>query len=571
MTFSPLGSATWLFVLICLTVACTGFGGETLSEPFSSRQMEQVDSLLSARTNSGAGYAFGIIRDGKLVHSRGYGLANHEQRIPLTDTSVFYLASMSKQFTAAALLLLVEQGQVGLDDPVRDYLPNFPDYGTPISLRHLLHHTSGIRETNSLQLFAGIDRYFEVPFDTDDLLRLVYGQRKLNFSPGEQFRYSSGGYAVLAKVIERVSGQSFRTFLDQYIFTPLGMEDSFVFDDRHEVVPNRVSSYWPSGDGGWERRHHLFTAYGDGGVMTTIRDLVKWDRAFYDDSLLGVPDFAAKMYRRGQLNNGRLLEYAAALQIRQRDSVEYVTHNGGMLGFRVDMIRFPSEKTSIVLLGNAAYLDPTGDALAIADILLGLSPEASSPYVPKIPEASPGIKLSALAGHYWTDDFNHYRVISADQGQLYYDPGNPNDRSLLLPAENGTFTLHRYGRRSTLRFFDGGYELIADDHRATYHRFDPAPPTVLEEVEGYAGEYFSPELATTYRFFVEGNRLLFTVNGEQERQVFPVPANENIVWNGKRMVWIGYGEIKFHKDLRGRITGFHLGDGRVAGVWFERR
>ncbi len=250
---------------------------------------------------------------------------------------------MAKQFTTAALLILEAEGKLDFKRPVQAYLPAFPEYAWPITLQHLVHHTSGIRETNSMQLFQGIDPQFEEVFDTDDLVELVLQQKELNFAPGSEYRYSSGGYAVLAKIVEKVSGKPFPEFVEERIFRKLGMYDTRVSDDHNEIIPNRAVSYWPQGEGQWERRSQVFDAYGDGGIITTVRDLLEWDKAFYEDRL-GVENFAEKMYQKGRLNSGEEIEYARALQIREFRGQRYITHNGGMLGFRVDMIRFPDKK-----------------------------------------------------------------------------------------------------------------------------------------------------------------------------------------------------------------------------------
>ncbi len=389
---------------------------------------ERIDELFEIfNQNESPGYALGIIKHGELVYAKGYGKANLEYSIPLSDSSAFYIGSMAKQFTTAALLILESQGKIDLNKAVNHYLSEFPQYEHEITINHLIHHTSGIRETNSLQLFQGIEPKFEEVFDTEDLYELILAQEELNFKTGEEFRYSSGGYAVLALLVERVSNMPFRAFLDKNIFSPLGMESTFVCDDHNEIVKNRAVSYWPVGNGNYERRSQVFDAYGDGGIITTVKDLVKWDAAFYDDQL-GIKNFSSKMYQKGRLNNGDEIEYARALQIRNYKGLQMITHNGGMLGFRVDMVRFPEVNTSIILLGNSAFLDPTGDILKVADLYLKNE-------LKEIEEIKQGQKdetevkvetniLNQYVGYYWTDDTNYFRRISKRQDSLFLDNGN---------------------------------------------------------------------------------------------------------------------------------------------------
>jgi CubicO group peptidase (beta-lactamase class C family) len=532
----------------------------------------KIDSMLSMYAGGRPGYALGIVQDGNLVYTAGYGMANLDYDIPLSDSSAFYIGSMAKQFTTAALLILEGKGGIDLEAPVRRYLPEFPDYGSEITLNHLIHHTSGVRETNSLQLFRGIDRDFEEVFTTDDLIALILAQKELNFTPGTEYRYSSGGYAVLARIVERVSGKSLRAFLAERVFKPLGMDNTFVCDDHHEIVPNRAVSYWPTGEGTFERRSQVFDAYGDGGIITTVRDLARWDAAFYR-GLPGVSDFADRMYRRGVLNSGDTLDYARALNVWTYRGQPVVQHNGGMLGFRVDLLRFPNQRTSVILLGNSAYLDPTGLGLRIADLLLADFLDQVSPPVPA--DLTPTVAVSTEAlehypGYYWSDDMNQYRRISRSGDSLFLDSGNPANRRYLRPVAGNAFQLE--DESSVLLHFGADPELTIDYGRLArpFRRFDPTPPREVEEITAYLGSYYSKELRTTYRLDRTDERLLLTIGDGRPRQLFPVPPGDNIVWNGREMVWIGFAELKFDLAKDGSVNGLSVGDGRVSGVWFEK-
>lgn len=557
-----------IFILL-LFISCSK------EKSFYESEFEKVDEFLNQFEGNRPGYAMGIVKDGKLIYSNGYGLANLDYNIPISDSSAFYIGSMAKQFTTAALLILESEDKIDFNAPVRNYLPEFPKYDQEITINHLIHHTSGIRETNSLQLFQGIDRKFEELFNTDDLLHIVLAQKELNFPPGHEYRYSSGGYAVLAKIVEQISGQAFRDFARTKIFEPLNMTSTIVSDNHNEVIRNRAVSYWPIAKNKYERRSQVFDAYGDGGIITTVRDLANWDKAFYSD-LLSVQNFAEKMYQKSRLNNGDTIDYARALNVWEYMGQKVVQHNGGMLGFRVDMVRFPELKTSIILLGNSAYLDPTGDALKIAEIVMNDSFEDKKPLDTEQETSTvkvPSHTLSQFSGYYWTDQTNYFRRITIQNDSLFLDSGNPDYKQYLIPISQKEFVIQGSNPSTRLRFDTDDADLIINfgNLKRFFRKFDPSPPKNLKEIMSYIGVYNSDELESTYNIFQENEAIFLKINKNKPRQIFPLPENSEMVWNGKKMLWIGFGEIKFDLDENNIVKGFTIGDGRVSGVKFEKQ
>ncbi|NHF59169.1 beta-lactamase family protein [Flavobacteriaceae bacterium TP-CH-4] len=563
-----------LNILGILILALPAFGQYSISK----EKRKKIDSLLRQYDGNRPGYALGIVQNGALVHSKGYGKANLDYNIPITDSTAFYIGSMAKQFTAAALLILESEGKLDFKKSIKEYLPDFTTYNYEVTIEHLIHHTSGVRETNSLQLFQGIDGNFEEVFSTDDLYGLIKAQKELNFKPGSEHRYSSGGYAVLAKIIEKISGQSLRAFLEERVFEPLGMKDTFVCDNHNEVVPNRAVSYWPVDNGRFERRVQVFDAYGDGGIITTVEDLLKWDEAFYKD-VLGVKNFAAKMYQKGILNNGSEIDYARALNVWEHKGQKVVQHNGGMLGFRVDMVRFPKQGTTIILLGNSAFLNPTGDALKIAEIILEGVFENETLDDNVVQENTQNINIpesisKERAGYYWTDQMNYYRRISFQNDSLFLDSGNYAQKQYLRPISQNEYLLHCSHGQTRLLFGTNDDQaplaIYFGSTRRTFRKFDAAAPKNIQELAKYVGVYKSEELQTTYTFFKQQNKLFLGVNNKRPMQVYPAEPNSTVVWNGNEMLWIGFGEIKFDIDERRIVKGFAIGDQRVSGVSFER-
>ena len=558
---------TYFIVTLLLFISCSN---EQLSYEY-----EKVDQFLNQFEGQRPGYALGIVRDGKLIYSNGYGLANLDYNIPISDSTAFYIGSMAKQFTTAALLILEAEDKIDFDAPVTKYLSDFPRYKQEITINHLIHHVSGIRETNSLQLFQGIDRNFEEPFTTSDLIRLVVKQKELNFLPGEEYRYSSGGYAVLAKIVEQISGQTFRDFAKTNIFDPLNMTRTIVSDDHNEIIENRAVSYWPISKDKYERRSQVFDAYGDGGIITTVRDLANWDKAFYSN-LLGVGNFAGKMYQKFRINNGDIIDYTRGLNVWDYKGEKVVQHNGGMLGFRVDMVRFPDHETSIILLGNSANLDPTGDALKIAEIIMNGSFEDEKPlYFEKetTKMAVTADYLSEFLGYYWTDQTNYFRRITMQNDSLFLDSGNPDYKQYLTPLSPKEFIIQGSNPSTHLRFDIDGADLLINfgNLKRSFRKFDPSPPKNLNEIMSYIGVYNSDELESTYKIFRENDTVFLEINKNKPRQIFPLPKYSEMVWNGNKMLWIGFAEIKFDFDENGIVNGFTIGDGRVSGVKFEKQ
>jgi CubicO group peptidase (beta-lactamase class C family) len=327
---------------------------------------KKVDALFAHYNKANSpGCALAVIDKGQIVYQRGYGMADIAKGEKITPQSAFYIASVSKQFTAACMLLLAERGAIALDDDVRRYFPELPDYGAKIAIRHCIHHTSGLRDNLDLWYAAG--RSFVQPFDNVQCLELMLKQRGVNFAPGEKHLYCNTGYKLLAELVPRVCGLSLRQFAEREIFAPLGMKHT-LFDDNNEKIKRRVISYRES-DGRYVPQEKAFTIVGSGGIVTTVGDLFLWDQNFYDGTVGGA-GFVAQMYERGQLNDGMLLDYASGLSHGGLKGLKTIGHGGAMLGFRTHLLRFSSEYFSVVVLGNYSGFDAYKSACQVADIYL---------------------------------------------------------------------------------------------------------------------------------------------------------------------------------------------------------
>ena len=328
----------------------------------------QVDALFAQWNKPDSpGCAVGILKDGRIVHSRGYGMADLEHDVRITPTSVFYVGSLSKQFTAMTIALLAQQGVLRLEDDIRRYLPELPVYDTPVTIGHLIHHTGGLPEYMPLLARAGWRP--DAPFGNQDALDIVARERQLNFRPGEQFSYSNTGYTLLAVIAERAARVRFETLADTLIFSPLGMKATHFHGDATRLVKQRAYAYEPSPDGGLRLAPPVPTRVGAGGIFTTVEDLARWDQNFYDGRVGGAA-LVRQMTTPGTLNSGRPLEYAFGLEVREYRGLHVIEHGGDLVGYHAYVTRFPDRHLSVMCLCNLSTINPGPLAHAAAEIYL---------------------------------------------------------------------------------------------------------------------------------------------------------------------------------------------------------
>lgn len=315
----------------------------------------------------GPGCSVGVIQDGQLIGAQGYGMANLDHGIPNDPSTVFRMASVSKQVTAGAIALLAVRGDLDLDAPVRRYLPNFPDYPDPPTVRHLVHHTSGVRDYVGLMRLAGNrDEDF---YTNPEVLAAINRQLGLNFQPGAEYLYSNAGYFLLGRIVAGVSGQSLREFAETHFFAPLGMTDTHFHDDHNEIVARRAIGYSPAEDG---FRIHVTTLdmVGDGGLFTSVEDWVAWDRNLETGAVGGGSDWVALMHQRGVLNSGDTIPYAFGISHGEHRRLATVGHGGAWVGYRTAMTRYPETGYSFVALCNRSRINPTRLIAATAEVYL---------------------------------------------------------------------------------------------------------------------------------------------------------------------------------------------------------
>ncbi len=337
------------------------------ADPLPAYVTSAMDSIFLPMSHSGEpGCVAGIYQDGAVTFARGYGFANLTHAVPITRTTRFTTGSVSKQFTAASIALLVRAGRISLDDDVRKYIPEMTAYATPVKVRHLVHHTSGLRDFWELVGLSGLR--FDDGYTNDDMLAMAARQRNLNFTPGAEYRYSNTGYLALAIIVKRVTGQTLRQFADSAIFRPLGMTHSLFLDDHNEIVPDRAAAYSPKGKG-WEVNVWNNDIVGQGGLVTTIDDLQKWDENFYTGKV-GGREFIDLLQTTEPLNGGAPNPYAFGLDVTTYRGLPLVEHSGATGGYRAVIARFPSQHTSFAMLCNRSTVNTGALSMRMADVVL---------------------------------------------------------------------------------------------------------------------------------------------------------------------------------------------------------
>ena len=401
-----------------------------------------VDAVFADLDRDGPGAAVGVLLEGEVVHRAGYGIAHLDHGIPITPGTVFDIASISKQFGAIAALLLEADGRLNLDEDVRAYVPELPDFGVRITARHLIHHTSGIRDWVHVMSLAGLERSDVISFDR--ILRMLFEQQAVNFDPGAEYAYSNTGYNLLARVIEAQSGMSFREFTRQRIFEPLGMSRTHFSDDHLEVVPGRAESYAPDGDAGFVRQPNQLTALASSSLNTTIDDFILWMRN-YETGEVGGEELVKTMVEQGVLNDGETLAYAHGLTIGAYRGLSSFGHGGSWAGYRTNFVRFPEQDLSIAVFCNVSDCDPAGRALRVAEVFAGeaMGPEPEPVGTADITDAPPPMpteaQLREYAGRYRSPELDMTYEVVVEAGRLVARHWRTGP-SALAPAGEDTFS-----------------------------------------------------------------------------------------------------------------------------------
>jgi CubicO group peptidase (beta-lactamase class C family) len=552
-------SLTIILALAAHAVVARGQGALT-DEQLAAR----VDSIFSRYARPDApGCAVSVMKAGKIRYARGYGLADVANGIPMTAATPVSVASTSKQFTALAVLLLESEGKLRLEDDVRRYVPEVPDFGHTITIRMLLNHTSGLRELANLFYFSGWRNWDEQY--KSDVFDMIRRQRALNHLPGAEFSYNSSGYTFLAIVVERVSGVSFRKFVIERIFKPLGMAHSDVQEDVDQVISHRATGYWGHDPANLRTARPSYSFNGHGGVVSSVEDLARWDANFYEHRV-GTEAVLNQMTTKGRLSDGTEFGYGMGLFIGSHRGFRMVSHAGSDYGYKADFIRFPAEQLTVTVLCNAFDIFPTPLALQVADLYLPATnePQVSSPAA-ALPGNSAPENAAAFAGLYWNEAAMQGNRFFYEKGKLVLDGGGEG-KFELRPLGNNTYRVMEAPRRFIFSFFtrrDGSPAVRVDVEGSPVRELVKVADTkpTIAALRALEGRYFSPELDVTWTFVVRDGALVLERHRWKPSPLTPVFGN---TFQAEGFV------LAFRRDPRARTVVLEITTERVRRLQFTR-
>jgi CubicO group peptidase (beta-lactamase class C family) len=510
-----------------------------------------------------------VWRDGETLFSKGYGMADLTWDIPLGAETPTNIGSTSKQFTAFAVMLLVEEGKLSLDDDVRDHIPELPDFGEPVRVRNLLNHTSGYREIFNLMLMAGRRLDHGDWVDRNEFIPVVQRQPALQNSPGAEFNYNNTAFGLAALIVERISQKSFPEFMEERVFGPLGMAGTQVRPTRERVIKGRAEGYTPDGDGNFLVLGDLGGAIGAGGIYSTVGDLQKWVENF-SQARVGTPEIFKEMMTRNILTTGDTSGYGLGLFIDEQRGLQRVHHGGADIAHRSQLAYYPEIHAGITTQSNRADFDGAITfRLAEAFFEDAMEPEEEEgPATEFDASAYDPEAFDEFAGRFSLDAAPNFILNFSREEGTYFLQATGQERVEMIPTSDTTFAL--VGVEASVTFLrneegevDGLTLHQGGDNHATRLAEDAAEewaPTV-EELEAYTGRFFSHELEVFYTVKLEEEALVLNQKRSEPRTLIP---GEEDVFNG------GGFEVSFERDRNHQVIAFYLSNGRTRDVRFER-
>lgn len=536
-----------------------------LVEPIAEDPEGRVDQLMTMHTGDVPGAAVLVMKDGKPVFQKSYGMANLTYDIPMEADTRHNIGSTSKHFLTFGLLLLEEQGKLSLDDDLRKYLPELPEFEHEVTLRNIVTHTSGYREFINLVAMTG--RNISTDMSTEKIIEIVQRQPELQNIPGEEFNYNNTGYALATEVIKRVTDTPFPQWMKENVFEPLDMHQTVVRTSPSQIVDDRAMGYEPTEDGGYKEVTDLGGAMGAGGIHTTLGDFSKWIQNLLDPEL-GSPEMIAKMTTPDTLNNGESTGYGLGLFIGDYKGLKRYQHGGADIAHRSSMMIFPDLKAAVVTQSNFSNFNGS-ISNDVVDVFfeehLEEEKEDSSEandttafeYDAEEFEALTGrYELSVMPGFVLTFSRDGDRIYTQATNQPEVDLMATTDSTFNLIGVNASITFHRNedGSADSLTLHQNG------NHIAKKLHWNPS----VEEFQEYAGHYFSEEVETYYTISIEDSSLMLN-NYQFNEPGELTPANVDAFSGG-----FPISEVKFIRDEEGNITGFEASNGRTRGVMFEK-
>jgi len=542
-----------VFLLLC-TLAPLSTVAQAIDKAKAIAGAERAwEKTVKAYVAPGPGCAAAVSLNGETIFEKAFGMAEMEHNIPNTPQTIFESGSVAKQFTAAAIVLLAQDGKLSIDDPVKKYIPELPDYDKPITIRHILNHTAGIRDWGSVMQLTGVGRGDRI-ITNDIALDVIVRQKALDFTPGAEYSYSNSGYQLAAIIVERVSKQKFGAFVEERLFKPLGMTKSSWRDDYQRLVAGRAQAYSRNGDKEpWRLNMPFMNVVGNGGMLTTVGDWMKWN-AMLDSRVLGAPLVEA-LETRGILNDGRKITYALGLDVTKYKGLNEVSHSGGTAGYQTFLSRYPDKKLSVAALCNG-FPPAAGDLVhEIVDEVLGPLPDDPKPTdFAQVPED----QLKKFVGTWRNAITQNANRIAIDKGELKINGGPLKPRSdgsfLLGDNRRVTFTLDKDGKPTAA-------EINNPDGSVTRLTAVSEWVPTASELAGFAGDWYSDEAGATFTFTVDADKA-FVVQRPTTRIPLRPVYKDAFAFAG--------GTLWFTRDASGKVDKLHVGASRMRDMPFAR-
>ena len=512
--------------------------------------LAMIDKAMIQYGPEGPGCQVSVSRNGQLIFSKAWGMADLERKKPLTTNSILEAGSVSKQFTAAAILLLEQQGKLSLDDDIRKYIPEMPDYGTPIRLRQMLHHTSGLRDWGSIAEMTGWPRSTKF-YTNEDALEIIVRQKHLNNKPGDEFLYSNSNYNLFAIIVKRVSGLTLAAFTRKYIFEPATMTHTQWRDDPNRIVPNRAIAY-DKLDSSFETDMPNEYVYGNGGLLTTTEDLLKWNHYFLEGKL-GTPSLLPKQIKTEPLNNGTMNDYGAGLFINKTAGWSSINHSGATAGYRAWLETFPELDISIAVLSNNSAVNIFESESRIRKIFVRdkISGNMKKEDTVRLSESD----LNTLSGMYQNERDGSTFTLDIKNNQVLVE----NELPMTAISKN--------------KLICDYFTLVVNGNSGFYIPKSPldsipiikVKPAVLssDKKKIYEGQYFSNETNSDPWVKLNGDKLIIQLNADKSYPLIPTYTD------AFRIAEL-YVDLQFIRDSTNEITTMKMSQGRARGVEFNK-
>lgn len=552
---------------ILLLVSLTSFYiSSGLYAQTSTGSVEQKLDTIFKKYNhtNGPGCAVAVIRDGRLILEKTYGMANLEYSQPLKATSVFDIGSLTKQFTGLAISTLIEQKKISLKDDIRRYLPWVPGFGKVITIDNLVHHTSGLRDYPEALMVAGW-RYSELA-TLADVRQLVEKQQELDFVPGTQVSYCNTGYVLLAAIVEQVTGETFPVWMKENVFKPLKMDASFIQDDAGSVIANLATSYALT-DHGYSKYGDVLTAYGSGSMYSSLADLANWVIHFQEMIRLKDPIYM-RMVQEGSLSNGEEVPFGFGLEIGSERGLKTISHSGAWVGYRTNIRNYPDQHFAFITLSNADDNDVSLDyARAIATVFL--KDQFKGNEVDQV-KAMPTLTLPVAVLNKYTGDWllgppaNKVFNFTVDNGQLTCHVGGAafaleakNDHAFYFTADNSIID---FGPVETFDYKSSAFSISGKRLKKNTNVAAFMPTS--RQLESYCGTFYSKELESRYKVYMLSGKLMIHHFRRGDFELIPVKYRPNGFTSG-------IGTLDFYTNQQ-QISGYKLSGDRIKNIRFGK-